>query len=1114
MHYVPESAREFLDETPGGASVGNGDSSGFHYRSVPIYLLTAAVGLLLAADLLIGFVDDPAWNPYAVIWGNRLSMWAAILGGLHIFYQTVEALVAGKVGANLALIIAMVAAILLREYTTAALIVFVALCGESIEGYTIDRARSAIRGIFNLCPTVAHVVRNDRETDVPISEVQVGETVVVRPGERISVDGRVAAGASSVDQSALTGESLPIDKRPGDSVFTGTLNQFGSLSIIADKVGDETTLAQVIRLVGEAAERKAPLEKTADRFARLFLPIVLFIAGATLVGWRLYSGAWTAGFQPALSVLVVACPCPLILATPTAVMAAMAWLARTGVVVKGSAALERLAQVDTFAFDKTGTLTRGELVLGDVFAVEPLNDAELIRLAAVAEKRSEHLIARLIVREAESRGAAIADATEFHAHPGAGVVAAVRATVLGRWAFDESSQQPHEQLQTVTVGSRKFLEGQEFEIPPEIDQRVTAAEAAGQTILLLAVEDQILGVIGVRDAVRPESHSVLADLRSEGISQVIVLTGDREPAAREIAAALGYVDEIHADLLPADKARWIEAEHAKGRHVAMVGDGVNDAPALATATVGLALGGVGSDIAAEAGDLVLMGDPLRPLPGLLRLSRQLVSNIRQSIFIFAFGFNALGMLLSVVGVLNPVAAAVFHEISSLAVMLNAMRLLWFERWAETRLGRLSDALTNLAEWTADALSPSRGVFRIIENRAVIAGVLLPLAGIVWLCSNLIVLADDEQAVVTRYGQYVDTLSSGLHWRFPPPFERVYRERVGSLRAVQIGFREDRPQQSNDEFPSPPVEWLSQHPDPMSEITSSEVLVMTGEEVPVELAAELQFRIADLKNYLFGIAEPEPTLRGIAENCIRRIAATVSLEALLTDDRAAIEQQCLAAIRDRVAQYGLAVEVVDLNLLDIHPPKAVIPDYRDVADALEQREQFINEAEAYYASRVLSAAGERAIRVLSEQAKADESEPSTTAGRRTEWNLTDSLWQELAADGKQPILSGEAAATLFAARQEQTGRVQAASGSASRFESLLDTYRDQPELTARQLYQRAVTQALGARPLTIVDPKAAGRQHLMLIDPEQLSGGRILQPALTAPETQDRLPTEPAQPIEH
>ncbi|MBW3540530.1 MAG: heavy metal translocating P-type ATPase, partial [Planctomycetes bacterium] len=758
MHYVPESAREFLQEDP--AARADSRSWSFHYRSAPIYLLTLVVGFLLLADFVIAAVGDAALLEYRRLFGFRLALLAAVLGGSRILYQTLENLFEGRVGADLAITIAALAAIVLGEHETAALVVFIALCGESIEGYTVDRAQGAIRGVFNLQPPVAHVLRDGREVDLPVEQVAVGDTLTVRPGERVPVDGRVTSGASAIDQSALTGESLPVDKAAGDEVFTGTLNHFGSLTIAAEKVGQDTTLAQVIRLVAEAAERKAPLERTADRLARLFLPVVLGAALVTVVGWKLATGDWSSGLRPALAVLVVACPCPLVLATPTAVMAALAWLARTGVVVKGSAALERLAEIDTFAFDKTGTLTRGRLVLGEVRLTPTaqsrgLDEKELLRTSAVAERHSEHLLGRMIVREAEDRNVVVPAPDEFAAHPGAGVSARVRATNLGPWAGRPATDAG---TASVLVGNRRLLADHNVPLSAEFEAEVTALEAAGQTVLLTAVDGELLGAIGVRDSLRAESRTVLAGLREAGVARIVLLTGDRSEPAEATAAALGPMDGVEAQLLPADKARWVENEIAAGRRVAMVGDGVNDAPALAAATVGLAIGKTGSDLAAEAGDLVLMGDPLRPLPGLVRLSRELVRNIRQSIFVFAFGMNALGVLLSAWGVLNPVAAAVFHELSSLAVMINALRLLWFERWDRTRLGRLSERLAGGADRLTEALSPSRLVYRLVDNASLLVRLAIAAVALWWLTTNLVVIAEDERALVTRFGRLEAELS--------------------------------------------------------------------------------------------------------------------------------------------------------------------------------------------------------------------------------------------------------------------------------------------------------------------------------------------------------------------
>ncbi len=1111
MHYVPESAQDFLPEGEASRNRSGEAERSFHYQSAPLYLLTFVVGALLGVDLLIGMINDPTWSAYREPFGFRLALLAAVLGGARILYQTLEGLFEGRVGANLALTVAALAAIILGEQMTAALVVFIALCGESIEGYTLDRAQSAIRRIFRLRPSLAHVVRDGREFDLPVEEVRVGETVTIRPGERIPVDGVVTEGTSAVDQSALTGESIPADKAVGDEVFTGTLNQYGSLSVKAAKVGSETTLAKVVQLVVEATRQKTPLERTADRLARIFLPFVLGAALITLIGWRLSAGAWSDGFRPALGVLVVACPCPLILATPTAVIAAMAWLARTGVVVKGSVALERLATIDTIAFDKTGTLTRGQLQLGEIFAVPPLDQSELLRVAAIAERRSEHLLARLIVREAESRNLVIPPTADFSSHPGAGVVAKVRATVLGPWAdsltrgmLPSTNREPEtndgpsaDGVRAVTVGNRALMESRKIEMAPAIAQRIARMEQSGVTTLLVAVDNMLVGAIGVHDVVREESQSVLAELKQAGVHSFALLTGDRAEPAQFVSNSLSLIETVEPALFPADKARWVESRIKEGHRVAMVGDGINDAPALAAATVGLALGGVGSDLAAEAGDIVLMGDPLRPLPGLLRLSHALVRNIRESIFVFAFAANAVGMLLCGIGLLSPVGGALFHEFSSLAVMLNATRLLWFERWEQTSFGRNWDRLAIGAEWLSETLSPRRWVFRLIEHWSVVMGLVVPAAVLVWLLSGVVLIRENERAIVTRFGRVESNLSPGVYWRFPIPFERIYREPVDRLRTVQIGFRAapDRPVTQADVVL--PVEWTSEHNEAGFETRPEESLVLTGDEVLVEMTAEVHWRISNLRQYLFDSARPVDTLRTLAESVVRETAAREPLDGILTDRRRQIEDGCLTTLRDRLRHHALGIEVVELTLLDVHPPRAVVAAYRDVADALEEQEQQVNEADAYYSGKLLTVAGERAVRLLDGTAhdspkRADQS----TTGGVSNWTLTDQLWDQLGHEtpGRSMALSGEAAAILLTARQAATSTTQTARGEAARFNELLSAYHAQPRLTSLELYWQAIVDSLSDRTLTVIDPKAGDRKRLILGGAEDLKGGALIRDA--------------------
>ena len=1174
MHYVPDSARDFLPSAADDS--GNERPAGFHAQSAPVYLLTFAVGGLLAGDLLAGWIDDPAWRAWQTVGGFRLALLAAVLGGSRILYQTLENLFEGRIGADLALTIAALAAIVLGEHTTAALVVFVALVGESIEGYTVSRARQAVASVFQLIPPVTRLLRDDQELEVPSAEVEPGDKVLVRSGERVPVDGFVVAGESSVDESAVTGESIPREVQPGAVVYAGTLNQLGGLTVETRRRGEATTVGQIAGLVAEAAARKTPQERTADRLARLFLPIVLTVAGLTLIGWRIAEGEWAAGWLPALAVLVVACPCPLILATPTAVMATMARLARAGVVVKGSAALERLAGIDTLAFDKTGTLTRGEIAVTRVQPAGELPETELLRIAGIAERHSEHPLARAIGRAAEAAGLVLPPPPVFTAHPGAGVVARVPYSVCGPEVLqlagvvenadavaggDAGGEVP---ACRVLVGSRRFVEQQEVSFGEQSLRQLEEMEADGQTVLVVAVADRLAGLIAVSDRPRENAGDTLAALRAAGIERFAVLTGDQRAPALAIAGSLGLKDCVHAGLLPEDKSAWIAREVAAGHRVAMVGDGVNDAPALAAATAGIALGGVGSDLAAEAGDLVLMGDPLQPLPLLVRLSRQMVANIRQSIVVFAFGVNGLGIVLSAAGFLSPVAGAIFHEFASLAVMLNAMRLLWAERPGQAASGQSSEGLLEHVERLTAALSPSRLVYRVMVHWRKLLRLTCAAAACVWLVSGVVRIGEDEQALVTRLGRLEAELSPGVHFRWPYPFEQVIRNRTGELRSVQIGFRQAvfpdgaGADAADDELTRMPViEWTTEHTSPGFEAVPAEALVMTGDEVPVELTADVQYRISSLYDFHFGSRDPETTVRALAEAAVRQVAAGMSLEHLLTDRRAEIEQRCLWLIGSQAAEFGLGIEIEQVYLLDVHPPQPVVPAYRDVADALEEREQRINEAEAWRTSRLLSAVGERALARLEqagreqsaaaqpvrEQSVREEEPDNAPAGRRSEepratmpghteapdaervaeremagerlvdhkrtegadWQLTDRLWQILVAGGAavegESVLSGETASELAAARQKAVEIREQAGGRAVRFRRLQATWQAAPALTGTELYWRSMSETLAGRPMTILDPRATGRRHLLLSEPEFPGASRLLE--------QGALPHEPS-----
>ena len=730
-------------------------------------------------------------------------------------------------------------------------------------------------------------------------------------------------------------------------------------------------------------------------------------------------------------------------------------------------------------------------------------------------------MARAIVEAAESRNVVVPQADDFMAQPGLGVSARIRASSLPEPLRSGNTDNP-DYLATIVVGNRRLIESFGARVPSEWEQHLAALDQKGQTPLFVGLSlpslpgnsvngnsanpavtpDRlanevsavcpflILGLIGVRDTPRPEAAFVIGRLKALGIRSFAILTGDRRSAAETIAGDMVEIDEVGSELLPADKAQWIERAVASGRRVAMIGDGVNDAPALAAASVGLALGGMGSDLAAEAGDIILMGPPLAHLPGLLRLSRQMVRVIQQGIFVFAFGVNGLGIVLCAWGLLNPVGGALFHEFASLAVMLNSLRLLWFERWDSTNLGRRAASFAVAAEWLADRLSPTRVIHSLVARRHTVLRLGMALAAVWYLTSNCVLLTEDEQALVTRFGRFETTLSAGLSWRWPVPFERIRREKVDMVRTVQLGFRSARgAAASRGEF-TRPIEWQTEHAERGYVAVPAESSLLSGDEVAVELTAEAHYRIWNLRDYVEGTSDPQALLRAALEGATRQVVAARALDEILAEYRADVETDCLRMLREIIAPYRLGVEITGFALLDVHPPMAVVPAYRDVANALEEQEQAINTAQVQYARMVLSTAGERTVRLLSDPtvpAVAGRREASTIGGI-ADWNMTDDLWTKLTReepDGRM-LLSGRAAAKLISARREATRTVSQATGQEARFTCIVPVHRAEPALTRFQLYWETMERALADRPMTILEPQASGRTHLYLADPERFN----------------------------
>ncbi|MBM4067795.1 MAG: cation-translocating P-type ATPase family protein [Planctomycetes bacterium] len=1066
--------------------ISHSDTAFSTERNLSLYLMTGFLGLLIALDLLpraggwLG-LPMPEWWP-SRFYNFEFALIAAVIGGARVLYTSLQGLMDGKIGADLALAVACIAAILIQEPLVAAEIVFIGLVGECLEGFTFARTQSAIRKIVEVTPRRCWVLRDGQEVRVLTSELQVGDRVVVKPGGKVPVDGVVTDGRSAVDTSALTGESLPADKGPGDEVLAGSLNQFGALTIEAKRVAEHTVVGRVIELTARALKDKAALERTADRLARYFLPAVLGIAVVTFLGAMFFHGtSWfraadaarpsfrqivTLSVYPTLSVLVVACPCALILATPAAIIAALGRLAGTGVLIKGGSALERLAAVSAFAFDKTGTLSEGRLELGAVRGLGATSPDELLRIAAGAEQRSEHLIARLIVQEAAARNLAVDPVDDFQAHPGAGVTA---RTAAG----------------PVVVGTRRLVEEQGIAVSAEALALLEDFDTRGETALLVAHAGQILGAIGARDRVRQDAGPVLGQLRALGIDELVLLTGDRGAVARAFAVDLPFT-QVHAELLPDQKADFIARlkETDRGaRHVAMVGDGINDAPALARADVGLAIGGTGTDVAAEAGDVVFMSDPLKPLPLVLRLSRETVRIIRQNIIVFAFGVNAVGILITawLWPVFapddwqrhSPLAAVIYHQLGSLLVLLNSMRLLWFERSATSpTLIRTRATLRRLDDWLERYLDLGEAVHWVEHRWKRVTLAVLGVVLAIYAVSGLTVIQPDEVAVVKRFGRPVDDLSPGWHWRWPWPIENTVRVSQ-RLRTVEIGFRT-----VPGKTAARALSWASPHAEELRR--PGEAVMITGDGNLVEMLAAVHFKVKDPYVFLFGVRDPDELIRAAAETALREVVVSRPFFGLLTVDRGAFQKEVLARIDRTCKAYGaagLGIELDSLTLKDLHPPPEVVPDYYRVTQAMEGHDRAINEARAR-AIMTVSDAEADSTRIIRQATAAKEETVKQAEASRDVFLQHSAVRKALAPEielslymqSVQDMLKGGNVAEIEARYQKKKQ----------------DLIVQQATLTDFRLFWDMLARALTGRDLVLIDAdKVAGRRSLLLLDPDQL-----------------------------
>jgi Cd2+/Zn2+-exporting ATPase len=622
-----------------------------HYRDFlldPGTLFTlASLVLLIAAT--IQTPDGLINSEHARTW---LYLAAALSGSLYIWWSAIQGIRERDFTADIPVSFATAAALIIGQYSAAAVVAVLLLLGGMLEEFVSARAGNALDSLAKLLPDRVTVRRAGEDRVVALSEVESNDLVLIRSGDRIPVDGTVELGTASVNQAAITGESLPVDKQIGDLVYAGTLNEMGALEVRATKVGTETTLGQIRRMVEEAKAQKAPIERILNRYAKFYTPAAL-ILGA-LVWW------WSGDLLRAITILIVFCPCVMVLATPTALVASIGNAALRGSLVKKGATIEAMAKVTAVAFDKTGTLTFGQPKLTTIQPLGTRTENDLLRLAAIAEKLSEHPLGRAVVQAALDRELLVPDPEEFTVLPGLGVQARI-----------ENGE--------VVIGRLRLLSEQGIAVEESVRARTKNLAEVSRTVILIARDRSVIGMLVLEDTLRPQASSVIARLKKLGIHTILV-TGDNTTTAERIAGELG-ISEVHAEVLPAQKVEIVKQLQAQGYNVAFVGDGVNDGPALATANVGVAMGLAGTDVAIETAEIALLSDDLTKLPHLLSLSRQAMRAIKQNL-IFSLSVLAIAVGLAIPGILAPVTGALLHELSSLPVIANSARLIGIKERAQ------------------------------------------------------------------------------------------------------------------------------------------------------------------------------------------------------------------------------------------------------------------------------------------------------------------------------------------------------------------------------------------------------------------------------------------------
>ncbi len=612
----------------------------------------AFVAITLAA-IILSLVGEWADWPWQAI--SALGVIAYATGGYFGVRASLESLKQRQIDIDFLMVTAALGAAAVGEWRDGAILLFLFSLSNVLQDYAIGRSRRAIQALFALHPEEAHVRRGETVETVPIGELTMGQTVLIRPGERIPVDGEVVAGGSSVDQAPITGESMPVEKGVGDKVFAGTLNQQGSLDVRVTQLASDSTLSRIIKMVEEAQGRKAPTQRFLDDFEQYY---ALGVIGAALlvmlVPWLALGWTFDDSFYRAMVLLVVASPCALVISVPAAFLSAIAAGARRGVIFKGGVHLEQMAEIKVVAFDKTGTLTAGTPAVTDIHTFNGYGEDELLRAAAAVEARSEHPLSQAVRRAAESRDLALGEVADFSADTGRGVTGVVDGEV-------------------VRVGNRRYIEECAGRPPDGLLAVHDRLESEGKTVLLVCNGGGWMGALAVADQIRPQSATIVDELHAAGIELVVMLTGDNASVGEAIGQQ-AHIDQVHAGLMPADKATIMEQLVREVGPVAMVGDGVNDAPALAAATVGIAMGAAGTDVALETADVVLMGDKLESIPYAIKLSRRARRVVWQNIT-FALAVIVVLVLGAFIVELPLPVGVIGHEGSTVIVVLNGLRLL-------------------------------------------------------------------------------------------------------------------------------------------------------------------------------------------------------------------------------------------------------------------------------------------------------------------------------------------------------------------------------------------------------------------------------------------------------